>query len=339
MQTKRRLYLFLVSFSIAALVVVSIFGENTEAKDNFTIKITHVLSAKHHYTAGANKFKEIIEAQSNGRIKVDVYPNAQLGGERAVLEGLQMGSIEMGIITSGALSGFVPEFAILDLGYLFRDNDEAMKILNGPVGKKLSKRMVEVGIRNLGFINFAFRSVYCNKPVTKLTNLEGLKIRTMENPAHQALFRALGASPVPMAWPELYTGLQQGTIDAAENSPDVLWASKQYEVAKQYSLTEHVFNVVMYMISERFHKTLPSDLQQMVASAAKEALEFENGIIKRDIKNALVKLKEAGVVVHEVKNKKPFMDAAKKSWDEMLTKIPNGQEYLKEILKQEGRSK
>ncbi len=305
----------------------------------YTIKITHVLSDKHHYTKGAKKFKEIIEEKSNGRIKVEIYPNAQLGGERTVLEGLQMGTIEMGIITSGALSGFVPEFAVLDLGYLFRDNDEAMKVLNGPVGQELSQKMVDIGIRNLGFINYAFRSVYGKKPIQTIDDLKGVKIRTMENPAHQALFKALGASPVPMAWPELYTGLQQGTIDAAENSPDVLYASKHYEVAKHYSLTEHVFNVVMYMISEKFYQTLPEDLQNMVADAAKQAIEYENGVIRNDINNALSELKKVGVEIYEIQNKEPFYEAAKQSWEEVIKDIPNGEEYLNKILKAEGRNK
>ena len=322
-------------------------GEDKKAADGgdkntdkqYSIKITHVLAENHHYTKGAAKFKELIEERSGGKIKVEIFPNAQLGGERAILEGLQMGTIEMGIITSGPLSGFVPEFGILDLGYLFRDSAEAMKILNGPVGEDLSKKMLDIGIRNLGFIKYEFRSVYGNKPIKTPADLAGIKIRTMENPAHQALFKALGASPTPMAWPELYTGLQQGTVHAAENSPDVLAASKQYEVAKHYSLTNHVFNNVMYMVSEKFYQSLPAELQEMVVQAAKEAREYEDTLIEQDIAKALEEMKNAGVQVYEIDDMTPFHEAAQISWDEVIKNIPDGGENLKKILEAEGRSK
>ncbi len=302
------------------------------AEQKFTIKITHVLDASHHYQAGALKFKELVEAGSNGRVTVEVYPNAQLGGERAVLEGLQLGTIEMGIITSGALSGFVPDFAILDLGYLFKDNTTAQKILNGKLGQSLSQKMEGAGIRNLGFIDCGYRSVYSQKPVLKPEDLKGMKIRTMENPAHQALFRSLGASPVPMAWPELYTGLQQGTVDAAENVIDVYYSSKHGEVAKHYSLTNHVYLVVMYMVSEKFYQSLPKDLQDLVAASAKKAIEHENGVFVQNRQEAEQKLQAAGVQVHEIADLTPFQSLARKGWAETAKAIPNGTGNLQIIL-------
>jgi len=312
-------------------------GEATEdSGKTYNIKITHVLDASHHYQAGAMKFKEIVEAGSGGRITVEVFPNSQLGGERVVLEALQLGTIEMGIISSGALSGFIPDFSIFDLGYLFMDNVVAQKVLYGELGNTLSAQMIEKGIRNLGFLDCGFRSVYGRAPVRKPEDLKGIKIRTMENPAHQALFRALGASPVPMAWPELYTGLQQGTVDAAENVVDVLYSSKQYEVAKHYSLTNHVYQVTMFMVSERFFQQLPANFQELVTRAAEEAIAYENQVFLTDREKALSSLKAAGVQIYTLPNLGPFQEMAKKSWGDLVKTLPNGQKNLEIILREIG---
>ncbi len=206
----------LVALFLVFVMGLGVGGFAPFASAKTVIKITHVLDPSHHYQAGALKFKELVEKKTGNQIEVQIYPAAQLGSERVVLEGLQMGTIEMGIITSGALSGFVPDFSILDLGYLFKDNKQAVQVLNGPTGKALIEKMKTANIRGLAPVDCGFRSVYANRPVKDPSGLKGMKIRTMENPAHLAAFRAIGASPLPMAWGELYTALQQGVVDGAE---------------------------------------------------------------------------------------------------------------------------
>lgn len=313
-------------------------GNGSDDGKTYTIKIGHVLTEDYHYTDGAKKFKELVEERSNGRITVEIYPNAQLGDEREMLEGLQMGTIEMGIISSGPVAGYVPQMALLDLGYLFESNEIAQKVLNGPVGDELNEKMIEVGFRNLAFLDMPYRSIYASKPIKSVEDLKGLKIRTLETPAQLELFKALGAAPTPMGYSEVYTALQQGVIDAAENVPDALYSSKHYEVAKHYSLTNHFYLIMMYLISEDFYQSLPEDLQQIVSEAAVEAAEYENGLIREILVDVYNKLEAEGVTIHEIDDLSPFIERAKESWKVIASQVEGGEELLQKVLEETGQT-
>ena len=321
-------------FSLLAVVLILVLGigmntAEAQAPKKIVLKIAHVVDPSHHYELAAKEFKKKVEEKTKGQVVVETYPNSQLGNERAILEGLQMGSIQMGIITSGALSGFVPEFAILDMGYLFKDEAEAMKILNGPIGQEFSQKMLKVGIRDIGTLKYSYRSVYANKAINTPADLKGMKIRTMENPAHMAIFKALGASPTPMAYGELYTAIQQKVVDGAENLPDLYFNSKHFEVAKVYSLTNHVFCIVKWMISEETYKKLPADVRTIVMDCAKEALKWENEVsIPQQMSGALGKLEKGGVKIVRP-DIQPFRAIVKNSWSETAKKFPNGEANLK----------
>ena len=301
-----------------------------DSGETYTIKLAHVGDLSHHYQVGGEKFKELVEERSGGRITVDVYGNSQLGDERSILESLQMGAIEMGIITSGALSGFVPSFSIVDLGYLINSKEEAKKIFASEVGQSLSSQMSAAGIKNLGDVSCGFRSVYTTKPITAVADIKGMTIRTMENPSHMACFTALGANPVPMAWGELYTAIQQGTVDGAENVPDMYYNSKHYEVAKEYNLTEHVYLVVMWMCSEAFYTKLPADLQTIVLECANEAIAFEENLYAENEAVIMEQLKAAGVQVNTV-DKEAFRAQVVSSWDGSAATIQDGAENLSKV--------
>ena len=309
-------------------------GTATDAQvapgQTYTIKLAHVGDLSHHYQMGGEKFKELVEERSGGRVTVDVYGNSQLGDERTILESLQMGTIEMGIITSGALSGFVPAFSIVDLGYLINSKEEAKNLFASEVGRSLSQQMADAGIMNLGDVSCGFRSVYSTKPITSVADIKGMTIRTMENPAHMACFTALGANPVPMAWGELYTAIQQGTVDGAENVPDMYYNSKHYEVAKEFNLTEHVYLVVMWMCSKSFYEKLPADLQQIVIDCANESIAYEENLYAENETTIMDKLKEAGVHVNAV-DKEAFRAQVVGSWDASAASIQNGPENLAKI--------
>lgn len=311
-------------------------GTEQTSGEKITLKIAHVVDPSHHYQIGAENFKKIVEERTNGRVEVQIFPSSQLGNERAILEGMKMGSIEMGVITSGALSGFVPEYAVLDLGYLFKDVDEAMNVLNGPIGEEFSQKMVDNGIRNLGTLRYGFRSVYAGKPINSPEDLKGMKIRTMENPAHMDCFKALGANPTPMGYGELYTALQQKVVDGAENLPDLFYNSKHYEVAKEYSMTNHVYCIVMWMMSEKVYQSLPEDLRPIIMEAAQESIEYENGVIVEQMNQAKANLEAAGVKITEP-DIAPFQEAVKESWAETVKSIPNGQAYLDKIMEATGQ--
>ncbi|WP_134702805.1 TRAP transporter substrate-binding protein [Ammoniphilus sp. YIM 78166] len=311
-------------------------GQTNDEK--FTIKIGHVLSEDYHYTDGAKKFKELVEVKSNGRLTVEIYPNAQLGNEREMLDGMKLGTLEMGIISSGPVSGFVPEFALLDLGYLFKDGETAQKILYGPIGDQLNEKMIQSGFRRLAYLDAGFRNVYAQKPIDKPEDLKGLKIRTLETPAHLNLFNALGASPMPMGYSELYTALQQGVVDAAENVPEAYQSSRHFEVTKVYSETKHVYLTMMYLVGENFYQKLPQDLQEIVTDAALEATKYENELIKKLQTEIYAELENNGITVHKVEDLTPFINLAKSSWTKSAEQVQGGKELLEEILKEAGQT-
>jgi tripartite ATP-independent transporter DctP family solute receptor len=298
----------------------------------YEMRFAHVGADTHHYNLGALKFKELVEERSNGRITVSVHANSEFGGERDILEGVQLGTIEMAFATSGVLSGFVPEWGIYDLAYFFEDSQQAIDVQLGPIGEQINEKMVNVGFKNLAPINLGFRHVYAHKPIRTLEDLKGLKIRVIEAPAYIEGFKSLGASPVPMAWPELYSGLQQQVVDAAENSPDLYHISKHYEVAKEYSLTSHFFVPVVMLMSEKYYQELPSDLQEIVVTAAKDAADYENEVVKQQHEVALDDLvNNQGVTITKIEDLKPFKEAAKKSWRTIASNIPNGEALLEQI--------
>ncbi|MCM3715912.1 TRAP transporter substrate-binding protein [Alkalihalobacillus oceani] len=313
-------------------------SEGASSEETFTIKIGHVLDENYHYQDGANHFKELVEERSDGRIIVDVHANSTLGNERDMLEGMQMGTVEMGIISSGPMAGFVPEFALLDLGYLFDSSEIAQEVLTGPIGEQLNEKMLDVGIRRLATIDAGFRNIYASKPIQTVEDLQGLKIRTLETPAHLELFQELGAAPTPMAYSELYTGLQQGVVDAAENVPEAFYSSQHFEVSKVYSETQHVYLTMMYLISEDFYNQLPADLQEIVAEAAAEAAEYHNGVIAEVKADIYQSLEESGVEIVQVDDLTPFIEGAKASWVKIAESVPNGDALLADILEATGNT-
>lgn len=311
-------------------------GNEVAADDGevYEIRIGHVLGEDYHYTKGAEYFKDLVEERSDGRIEVEVYPGSQLGDEREMMEGMQIGSVEMGVLTTGPLSGFVPEVGLLDLGYLFEDNETAQEVLTGPIGDQINDLMVDVGIRNLGLLDLGFRNVYSDVPVTSLEDLEGMSIRTLETPAHLALFEELGANPTPMGFSELYSALQQGVVDAAENTADAYYDNRHFEVSPEYSETNHVYMSVMYMISEEFYQSLPQDLQDIVTEAVTETVDYHNDLAKEIQDEVYELLEEEGVTIHTIDDLTPFIEAAEPSWYEMAEEIPGGVELLEDLLEQ-----
>lgn len=313
-------------------------GGSESGEDVYKIKIGHVGSDTQHYTTAAEHFKELVEERSEGRIAVEIFPSSQLGDEREIYEGMQMGTVEMGILSSGPAAGFVPEMALLDLGYLYETREIAQEILNGPIGEKLNEKMIDEGIRRLGVIDIGFRHMYGNEAITSVEDFKSTVIRTLETPAHVALFEELGANPTPMGYSELYTALQQGVVDLAENTPDFFYDSGHQEVVTDYSLTSHVYLTIMHLISEDFYQSLPEDLQSIVTEAVEETVDFHNSVIEEQQSEALELLEADGVTIHEIDDLTPFIEEAKKSWAEVAEEIPGGMELLEEILDATGQT-
>lgn len=301
---------------LVMVCVIAAFASAASAAPEYTIKLGYIGSDTHPTMVAMKKyFAEPIEKGSNGKIKIELYPNAQLGGDRELCEGVQMGTIQMAIPATSALSGFDKRIQVLDLPYLFTTREAAFEAVDGVLGAKLNEYMAKKGFAVLGYQENGFRHVTnSKKPVKSPADLKGLKIRTMENPMHIAFFKELGANPTPMSWGELYTALQQGTVDAQENPYAMIVDGKFYEVQKYASETGHVFSYEVLIANKKFMDKLPADLRDLVIKSAKTATEQQRKAMIAEEGNFKKQCEKAGMKTNPLSaaEKKPFVEATKK---------------------------
>lgn len=250
-------------------------------------------------------FKEVIEylkTESNGRIEMVVYPDNQLGDQLEVLEAIQMGMIQMTMPFTSDLASFDPRVQVLDLPFLFTDYPSLREALRGPLGQKLENIYEEQGFKSFGYNLGGIRSVTNSKrPIFKLEDLEGLKIRVMQNPMHIAMFKALGANPTPLSYAELYTALQQGVVDGQENGPIQIVDAKVEEVQKYYSLTNHLQSIEVILVSKVWYESLPEDLQKVFSDAMKLLEEKETEYLFDYTDECMEIIRKAGVTINDLK--------------------------------------
>lgn len=241
-----------------------------QAADPVTIGIGYPTPLIGPHGAGAKGFEDELNRLAPGRFKVQHFPGGSLGGEREMVESLQLGTLQMAITGTAVIGNFVPEIMVMDMPFLFRDAAHARTTLDGKIGQDLLAKFSQRGLVGLALGEIGFRHMTANKrPIKAVDDLKGLKIRTMENPVHLAAFRALGAQPTPMAWTEVITALQQGTIDGQENPISVLVSAKLWETQKYVTLTRHVFTPISFTMSKMFFdKLTPADQEIMRKAAA-----------------------------------------------------------------------
>jgi tripartite ATP-independent transporter DctP family solute receptor len=289
---------------ILAVVAISsmIFCAASFAAPEYTIRVGSIVSDTHaDMMAMRDVFVKEIEEGSGGRIKVELYPNGQLGGDREMTEAVQMGTLQMAIPASSAMAGFDKRIQVLDLPYLFTSRESAFKALDGELGKKLDEYLAQKGFVNLGYQENGMRHITNNKgPVRTTADLKGVKIRTMENPMHIAFFKELGATPTPMSWGELYTALKQGTVDAQENPYALISDGKLNEVQKYVSETGHVFSVTLLVANKQFIEGLPDDLRELVIKAGRDCALEQRRIIAGQEAGFKDELTKAGMIANEL---------------------------------------
>lgn len=250
--------------------------------------------------AGAKAFADELERQAPGRYKVEFFPNGALGGEREMVESVQLGALEMAITGTAVLGNFVPEMLVLDMPFLFRDPAHARAVLDGAIGQELMGQMKARGLVGLTFGEIGFRHVTSSsRTIRTPDDMKGLKIRTMENPVHLAAFRALGALPTPMSWTEVLTGLQQGTIDGQENPVSILVSTKMWELQKNVTLTRHVFTPISFMMSPAFFGRLPAADQEAMRKAALAGRAANRKYVDEADASGVAELKRRGMQVVE----------------------------------------
>nr|WP_072514110.1 TRAP transporter substrate-binding protein [Ndongobacter massiliensis] len=287
-----------------------------------TIRVGHVLAPTHPYNLGLLKFAELVEEKTDGKVKVDVFHSSQLGNERDMVEGLQLGTLEMALISTAPLSSFTTDFLVFDLPFIFKDAPHAREVLDGPIGDRLFATLKDQMVIGLAYWENGFRSVTNNaRPIETPADLAGLKIRTMENPVHMDSFSALGAAPTPMAFGELFTALQQKTIDGQENPLPIVDTSKFYEVQKYLSLTEHFYAPAPLLVSEDFFEKLPEDIQKAIQEAAYEARDYERAQIDEMNARLLTELEDRGMEIN-APDKAPFIEAVQSVYQKYTGLIP-----------------
>jgi tripartite ATP-independent transporter DctP family solute receptor len=312
-------------FILAGAVVDSGF-----CQDSVTLKLGHAVASEHPYHLGAMKFSELVAQRTNNKIKIDVHPSAQLGNERDMVEGLQLGTIDLVLTSTGPLGGFVPQIAVVDLPFLFRDREHAYKVLDGPIGKRLLDAFSAKGIKGLAFWENGFRQITNDvRQIDKPGDLKGIKIRTMENKIHLASFKAFGASPTPMAWSEVYTALQQGTIDAQENPIAIIYHQRIFEVQKYLALTDHFYSPALLLTSLKTFENLPADIQKIILDTAVECADYERNLLRGNEVDQIAELKTKGMQVTKP-DKKPFQDAAASVYKEFEAQF--GKEIIDQII-------
>lgn len=293
------------------------------------LRLGHITGESDAWHQGALKFAELVKEKSNGSVEVEIYPSSTLGNDRDLIEGMQMGSVDFALV-AGVLSNFHEPYAILELPYLFRDQDHLEKVLYGDVGVKMKQELLDnAQIRGLEFWVRGPRELTTNKKVENVNDLKGLKIRVPEIPASIAAWKAMGASPTPMAFGEVYSSLQTGVIDAQENPFALIESNKIQEVQDYLVLTNHVYGYVMLAMSDLTYQKLSTEQQKAVEEAAKEATQFENDLVAKNEEELLKKLRDSGMEVIEP-DINPFMEKAKTVHGEFAEKY--GKELYDSIV-------
>jgi C4-dicarboxylate-binding protein DctP len=309
-------------------------GSEGGDEKTYTIRIAHLVPEEQSSHVAAETFKEKLEKESDGRIKVELYPNGQLyGSDREAIEAVQLGNIEMTIPAVAPLASFNEKFMVFDLPFLFNNNEAAYKALDGELGQELMKDLEENNIKGLVFGENGFRHMSNNKgPIESPEDIEGQKFRTLENPLHTDTFKAFGANASPFAFGELYTALQQGTYDAMECPVSLYYTNKFYEVQDYLSMTGHVYAATALLMNNDFYNELPEDLQKLITEASEEYREEQRGLAQKQDVEFLEKLKESGMKVNELTDEQrdKFRDAASSVYDKYVDRI--GQDLVDKAL-------
>lgn len=313
------------------LIVSALLISCSDSSDTKIIRLAHSLNTSHPVHLGIIRMAELVEENSHGKLKVKVFPNQQLGTEREALELLQIGSIGMTKVSTAAIENFVPEFRVYSLPYLFRDDDHVQAVLYGEVGKELLLAGEEYWLRGLTYYDAGKRSFYTKeKPILSPDDLSGLKIRVMESQMSMSMVRSLSGSPTPISFGELYTALQQGVVDGAENNPPSYHSSRHYEVAKYYSLDEHLMVPDLLLISTLQWNNLSTEEQGWIQAAADSSSTYQFQVWQESEKEALAEVEAAGVQVF-YPDKKPFMEMTAPIYEQYKESEPEFYKLIQRI--------
>ncbi|SDJ82606.1 TRAP transporter substrate-binding protein [Billgrantia gudaonensis] len=302
-----------IAFALTATANASEFSD----MEPVTLRLAHVVNEQDGFHIAATRFEELVEERTEGKVDIEIYPNASLGDERTLLEGMQIGTVDMGVITNGPVANFVEEMAVFELPFLFPSPEAAYEVLDGPIGQELLDKLSEVNLKGLAYAERGFRNLTnSERPVETPEDLDGLRIRVMENPVYTDTFRELGANAVPMAWTEALTAMQQGTIDGQENPVNVIHSFKLFETQDHMTLSRHTYAPAIFVMGMSVWNELPAAAQEVMAQAAQEAAEHERRVNAEMESEQLAELREAGMQIVEEPDIGAFQEAVAPVYDQ-----------------------
>ena len=319
-------------FLISCFLIFNLTGCGEVVKEQKTIRLAHALSTSHPVHQGMVRMAELVDEKSEGKLQITIFPSQQLGSEREALELLQIGSIGMTKVSSAALENFVPELRVYSLPYLFKDEQHILNVLNGEIGKELLLAGEDYWLRGLTYYDAGQRSFYTkDRPIETPEDLQGLKIRVMESQMAVSMVNELGGSPTPISWGELYTALQQGVVDGAENNPPSFLTSRHYEVAQYYSLDEHTMLPDLLIISTLQWDNLTEQEKTWVQEAADSSATYQRQIWAEAEEEALEVVQEAGVEII-YPDKQPFIEKTQPIYEQYRESDPEFYQLIQRIL-------
>ncbi|MCC7327331.1 MAG: TRAP transporter substrate-binding protein [Burkholderiales bacterium] len=321
---------FLPCTPALALAAVLASLPSVPAAAQETMKMNMSLSQNSHYGVAVDTFAKEVEKRTQGRYKVQNFYSGALGAERESIEAVQLGTLDLTLTSTGPVPNFVPEVAILDIPFLFKDYAQARQTLDGPVGQEMLAKFPAKGIQALAWGENGFRHMTNNKrPVNSPDDLKGLKMRTMENPVHIQAYKQFGIIPTPMAFTEVFTALQQGTVDGQENPLSVISAAKLDQVQKYLTLTGHVYSPALILMNKAKWDKLSAADKAAFSEAAKAAVKANRARIDEDERRVVAELKSHGMAVVENVDKSKFQAALQPTFVELGKKF--GQENIDRI--------
>jgi len=321
-------YKKIYSILLIGFFVILLSGCETENKTR-VIKLGHGLDITHPVHKAMVFMADRLKEKSDGKMEIDIYPNQQLGSERECLELLQIGSLGMTKVSTGVMENFAPGLRVFGLPFLFRDRQHRFNVLEGEIGEDFLNSSVDKRLKGLTFYDAGSRSFYSKTPIEKPEDLKGLKLRVMESQTAINMVKNLGGSPTPIAWGELYTALQQGIVDGAENNLPSFYLSRHYEVCKYFIMDEHTALPDELVIGTPVWNKLTTQEQKWLKEAAMESSEYEKEIWRKAELHALEEIKKAGVQVIEAK-KDDFRELVKPMYDE-FSLDPNMRSIIEDI--------
>lgn len=309
----------LVGSAVAALAVTGSFGTHAVAQQKLVLKATDVHPLGYPTVEAVVRMGKKLEAATNGRLSIQMFPSMQLGGEKEMIEQAQVGALAFARISVGPMGPIVPELNVFNLPFIFRDTSHMEKVIDGEIGDEMLKKLSDnpnAGLIGLCWMNAGTRNVYNSKrPIKSIDDLKGLKIRMMGNPVFVDSMNALGGNGVAMGYDQLINALQTGVVDGAENNYPSYATGQHYRYAKYYTLTEHLMIPEILVFSKKIWDSLSKEDQQLIRKLSREAQQEQRKLWYEAEEKAIKQMKEAGVEIIKLDDKTPFQKAVRPVWD------------------------